>query len=262
MYTIYISTFNKKVIKVKHGIPIEVGAAQRDKFLYSLKDSTGDNISLENPFYGELTGLYWVWKNARINDEDIIGFCHYNKCLGIGESKAEKWLSANPDGMITLQPGKIRNHPVPKECKALFTVLKKGDIKYYNACTKLFDEELGSRYSNNRGGNMMLCHGKTFKAYCSWLFPVLKGIRDIIGDKASSYIYWKRYCAYIAERLLSVYIEANQLPALGVDVRLKNWWIPILGKLRRTIGISTKNKLYQILYNKLGYHSSYKKNGK
>ena len=63
-FIIYISTFGKKVKKVAHGRPIEVGAACRDQFLYELKDNTGDNISAENPYYAELTGLYWIWKNV------------------------------------------------------------------------------------------------------------------------------------------------------------------------------------------------------
>lgn len=261
MYRIYISTFNKKVLKVKYGVPIEVGAVNRNQFCYSLRDNTGDNISSKNPYYGELTGLYWIWKNTNIADDDVIGFCHYNKCLDINKEKAIRWLAENPTGMITLFPGKIRNHPVPKECNAVFSVLQENYPKYYDACKKLFDSELASLYPNNRGGSMFICKGKTFKLYCAWLFPVLKKIRELVGDKPNAEAYWKRYCAYIAERLLSVYIDANQLPALGVNVRLKKWWIPILGNLRKVLGISKKNKLYQIFYTKLGYHSSYKNNG-
>lgn len=34
-------------------------------------DNTGDNISLRNPNYCELTGLYWAWKNLKC---DYIGY--------------------------------------------------------------------------------------------------------------------------------------------------------------------------------------------
>lgn len=34
-------------------------------------DNTGDNISLRNSNYCELTGLYWAWKNLKC---DYIGY--------------------------------------------------------------------------------------------------------------------------------------------------------------------------------------------
>lgn len=98
MYNIYISTFGKAVIKIKGGIPIEVGAAKRTSFLYPLRDDMGDNISLENEYYGELTGLYWVWKNTNIQDEDIIGFCHYNKALKISRRQIFNWFKTHRGG--------------------------------------------------------------------------------------------------------------------------------------------------------------------
>ena len=44
MYKIYISTFGQRVIKVDGGVPIEVGAANRNNFIYQLHDNTGENI--------------------------------------------------------------------------------------------------------------------------------------------------------------------------------------------------------------------------
>ena len=95
---IYISTFGRRCLNVKSGIHIEVGAARRKNFMYPLHDDTGDNISMENEYYGELTELYWVWKNIQIADDDIIGFCHYNKALAISSSKVESWLSTHRGG--------------------------------------------------------------------------------------------------------------------------------------------------------------------
>ena len=44
MNNIYISTFGKKVIKLKNGVPVEVGASNRSNFLYPIHDNIGLNI--------------------------------------------------------------------------------------------------------------------------------------------------------------------------------------------------------------------------
>lgn len=259
MYSIYISTFGKPVIKVHNGIPIEVGASMRKNFIYELHDNVGDNISSENPFYGELTGLYWIWKNIDITPDDIIGFCHFNKALRIKKKNAEKWLKSHTNGWITLLPNTIRDHPVPDEVGCVISLLKNMEGGYYDSWFRLYDATAASLYDSCRGGNTFITTGRQFKLYCEWLFPIMSEMRCQIGDKLDSDAYWKRYCAYMGERLLSVYIEANGLPALGVKYQYKKWWIPILGKVRRMMGISKDAFVYKYLHSYLGYHSSYRK---
>lgn len=84
---LYVSTFGFKCGWIKNAMPIEVGAALRDNYLYPLHDNTGENISSDNAYWGELTGLYWIWKNVKFQEDDIIGFCHYNKILNISRRK-------------------------------------------------------------------------------------------------------------------------------------------------------------------------------
>ena len=57
-------------------VPLHVGRALTDDFGYP-GDDTGESISASNPYYGELTGVCWVWKN--IQDADNIGICHYRR---------------------------------------------------------------------------------------------------------------------------------------------------------------------------------------
>ena len=73
---IYIAT-HKSFTPPKNDIyiPLQVGAEGKKDLGY-LKDNTGDNISSMNPYYCELTGMYWMWKNT---SADIIGLVHYRR---------------------------------------------------------------------------------------------------------------------------------------------------------------------------------------
>ena len=57
-------------------VPLQVGRACGEDLGYP-GDDTGDNISRKNCYYGELTGVYWVWKNVRT--KDYVGICHYRR---------------------------------------------------------------------------------------------------------------------------------------------------------------------------------------
>ena len=71
-------------------LPVHVGAEGKkdsdgkDLDLGYVKDNTGDNISLKNPSFCELTGLYWAWKNV---DSDYIGLAHYRRHFSLRSLK-------------------------------------------------------------------------------------------------------------------------------------------------------------------------------
>lgn len=70
----------------------------REKFLID-KPHEGDNIDFLNPWYSELTGLYYLWKHVK---DDIVGLEHYRTYF---------WKD---------------NHPINEE--QIKTELKMGDI--------------------------------------------------------------------------------------------------------------------------------------
>lgn len=46
----------------------------------TLGDDTGDNISLKNSRYNEMTSVYWAWKNYdTLGNPDYVGFMHYRR---------------------------------------------------------------------------------------------------------------------------------------------------------------------------------------
>ena len=56
-------------------IPIQVGRALNQSIGY-IGDDAGENISIKNPYYCELTALYWGVKNLEC---DYIGLVHYRR---------------------------------------------------------------------------------------------------------------------------------------------------------------------------------------
>ena len=56
-------------------LPVHVGKAGKEPIGFR-GDDVGDNISEKNPYYCELTGLYWAWKNL---DADYLGLVHYRR---------------------------------------------------------------------------------------------------------------------------------------------------------------------------------------
>ena len=56
-------------------LPLHVGKEGKEGIGFQ-GDHTGDNISADNPYFSELTGLYWAWKNL---DADYIGLVHYRR---------------------------------------------------------------------------------------------------------------------------------------------------------------------------------------
>ena len=95
--TVIIATHKKyQMPKDKLYLPLHVGAEGKDDIGYQ-KDNDGKNISKKNPFFCELTGLYWAWKNL---DSDYIGLVHYRRYFYdrnkiIGDKKISKILSNN-----------------------------------------------------------------------------------------------------------------------------------------------------------------------
>lgn len=257
MNNIYISTFGKKVIKLKNGVPVEVGASNRSNFLYPIHDNIGLNISNENIYYGELTGLYWIWKNENINKEELVGFCHFNKCLDVKFSKAYNLLiNRKKYDFLVADKTYITPHPRKDELDAIVKILKKNYPEYYITWLKIYRKD-GSSYACNNA-QLFITTGKWFNKYCLFLFDVLKQMRQIIGNRTGS-PYDVRYCAFMGERLLTVFIITNNLKYKEYHIRYANKTINIGRKIARILHINKNSSFYIKLQKKYGAKSSYKR---
>ena len=74
-------------------MPIHVGREGKTDIGFT-GDDTGDNISTKNPYFCELTGLYWAWKNLNC---EYIGLCHYRRYFSTGKGEKKERIMSRFD---------------------------------------------------------------------------------------------------------------------------------------------------------------------
>lgn len=216
-------------------LPIQVGKAISNVNLGIQGDDTGNNISEKNGSYCELTAMYWAWKNMK--GVDYIGLCHYRRyfnmkkgsrfCLPYKISMPESIndfdcsipahvkKNLQDDDCIILAKEKCFRYPLyidysifhnSDDLRVLDSIIRsRGDKKYIDAFNKVM-------YRKNKLSpyNMFIMPWPIFEDYCKWLFDTLKGVEDSVNIESYSH-YQKRIFGYMSERLLNVYVEANNL---------------------------------------------------
>ena len=86
MYCLTIYEDHLDLIKKIGYFPVGLGDNIKSKDF--IRDNTSLNISKKNPYYGEYTFHYWLWKNNMKNLENKwIGFCQYRKFWAINNKE-------------------------------------------------------------------------------------------------------------------------------------------------------------------------------
>ena len=194
-------------------MPLHVGRACAEDYGYA-GDHTGDNISEKNCYYGELTGIYWVWKNVRTTD--YVGICHYRRyfCTEEGRIFNEKdYLSILKDYDIITS----------KKLKLNFSYFDgyDGDYNIFDLITtgetirQMYPEyyDTFERLVHGNGtyfGNMMVTSKELYDEYAEWLFSIFAEVEKKI-DPSGYDDYHKRVFGFISEFLLYVWVEVKGL---------------------------------------------------
>ena len=75
-----LTTQDEHCSKIKKLGYLPVGLGKNIKSNNFITDNTKINIAEKNPFYGEYTFHYWLWKNnINESEKEWIGFCQYRK---------------------------------------------------------------------------------------------------------------------------------------------------------------------------------------
>ena len=193
-------------------IPVQVGAEGKDDLGYT-RDNTGDNISERNPYYSELTGLYWLYKND--SDCDITGLCHYRRYF-INERnevllKEDIERILNEYDIIVSEPLELESQSLyesyaVKHNKKDMDLTREAVSKLYPDYLDTFDEVMNG--SKMYFANMLIASKEKVNAYSKWLFDILFDVEKQL-DMTGYDEYNQRVYGFIAERLLRVWIVYN-----------------------------------------------------
>lgn len=196
-------------------VPLQVGSEGKPSLGYD-RDNVGDNISDKNANYCELTGLYWAWKNM---NADYLGLVHYRRYFSKGHIRRHILQQSDVEKLLekadVILPKK-RNYYIETTYDQYVHAHHEEDLlqtrailaEKYPTYLPAFDHVM--KCTSGHRFNMMLMKREKLDAYCSWLFDVLYELEAQL-DISSYTPYDARVFGFVAERLLDVWVETNQI---------------------------------------------------
>lgn len=201
-----------QVIKVSNCLSDEEAIAKG-----FLVDSKGDNISSKNPFYCELTALYWAWKNLK--DLDYIGITHYRRYFVSYSLKRE----SIKDSILTcdeienilrkykiILPFRIKKVPLEESETHVnevspFPIIRQILNEHYRQYLTSFDRII--KGNSMCFQNLMVTSKTYFDQYSEWLFFLLEQFDNECKKRGIERI--PRWDGFISEYLLNVWVDYN-----------------------------------------------------
>lgn len=225
---ILVATHKKyEMPRYSYYLPLHVGKKGKNNLGY-VGDDTGENISEKNPYYCELTGIYWAWKNLKA---DYIGLVHYRRQFK-GKNKQENSLFDTILSDIEIKEllkeidiilSKKRNYYIEnlydhyKYTMYIEPLDVTGEIikEFYPEYYKEF-EKLHKRTSAHMF-NMFIMKREYFDKYCEWLFDILEKLEKRV-DSSKYDSFHARFYGRVSELLLDIWLETNNFKYKEVPV--------------------------------------------
>ena len=196
-------------------LPVQVGAAGKESIGFQ-RDDEGENISALNPYFCELTGLYWAWKNL---DADHIGLAHYRRHFASRPHSRDPWecvlkkrdIAADLGTVRVFVPGKRRywietlyshyahTHQAAQLDETCQIIAEKCP-EYLDAFDRVCARRWGYMF------NMMILERGLLDAYCAWLFDILFELRRRLGEDGLT-PFQSRYYGRVSEIIFNVWLE-------------------------------------------------------
>ena len=222
-------------------LPVFVGAEGKEENITKgyQRDDKGENISGKNPYYCELTGLYWAWKNL---DADYIGLVHYrryftmekhlpkdeeNRFEVVLKEKETKKLLEEADILL---PKKRHYYIENLYAHYIHTMYGETLEKTRNIIENKYPEYLPEfdklkKRTSAHMFNMFIMKREYLDKYCTFLFSVLDDLEKRV-DITKYDSFHARFFGRISELLLDIWLETNHLNYKEIkvmDMQPINW---------------------------------------
>ncbi len=211
--------------------PIQVGSAlSSEHFPNILHDDEGENISLKNKSYCELTAQYWAWKN--MPDLDYYGFFHYRRYLSFNPIQLPNYENivyydyCDDNSVDELMMHEDYMRDIITQYDVIYPQRNPigGDTVYEHWCKNLEKKDLDilvnviiekyplfypytKQVINSKEAihcNMFIMKKEIFDDYCKWLFDILEECEKRIDFSAYS-TEKLRTLGHFGERLCAIY---------------------------------------------------------
>lgn len=199
-------------------LPLHVGAEGKNDLGY-VKDNTGDNISLKNPYFCELTGLYWAWKNL---DSKYIGLAHYRRHFASKKINKKNLFNS----VMTIEEAKeylkdtdiivpkMRNYYIEtlyshyehtmyvEPLDVTGEIIKEKYPEYIDEFNKLKTRKKAHMF------NMFVMNKDKLDEYCIWLFDILFELEKRV-DNSKYDSFHARFYGRVSELLFDVWLNTK-----------------------------------------------------
>ena len=185
----------------------------REKFLID-KLHEGDNIDFLNPWYCELTGLYYLWKHV---DDEIVGLEHYRRYF---VNEKGNLLSEDEISDLLKDCDILCKEMVFKNNKKTLDYLKNGKKFIYRFLSFLPKTEKNYFLYQFRSAkkfaqcNMFICRKEIINEYCNWFF------NTVINFNAKEFFNNKRIIGYIAEFVFGYWLQMHKYNIKYINVKV------------------------------------------
>ena len=204
-------------------LPIHVGCEGKEDLGFQ-GDNSGENISTLNPYYCELTGLYWAWRNL---DCDYLGLVHYRRYFTKITKRYNESINIDDVILNRYEIEEILENSeviVPKRRKYYIetlyshydhtfdgthldlarTIIEMNSPEYLPSFEKVMKQRSGYMF------NMFVMKKELADDYFTWLFPILDSMYESM-DLSDLTDFEARLFGRVSELLFNVWLDKNNL---------------------------------------------------